>query len=228
MAVSISVRADVKALQDKLDAFRITQLPFAAARALTTVAQKVKAAESANIAKVFPTATPFTLNSVRVKAAKKNDPVAVVYIGDIASHYLMPFEAGGTHSLGSKRGLIVPKNVAVNQYGNLTRGKLASLKGKSNVFVGSVTFKKSGQTVSGVWERPPVGTRKDGGRGAKGSAQNRIYGARTGLKLLIRFEDPLPVKQRLGFGVTGRAVVAREFRKEMGAALARAIATSKL
>jgi hypothetical protein len=46
------------------------------------------------------------------------------------------------------------------------------------------------------------------------------------LKLLIRFGDALPVKQHLDFMKRAQDIVNRNFEREFGRALGRAIATS--
>jgi len=225
--VKIDIRADVKALRKDLDALARKQLPFAIARAATATAKKVQAAEGAAILKAIPTATPFTQKSVGVIPARKQNLTATVFVKDIAAAYLEPFEFGGPHFLGKKKGLLVPKAQRVNQYGNLTKGTVARLKGKPNIFVGPVTFKKSGQTVWGVWQRPVVGSRRDGVKGVKGNTQAIAGGVRSGLKLLIRAEDPMPVKQRLGYMATAKRVVDATFKAELAKALAEAMKTTR-
>ncbi|MDA8230162.1 MAG: hypothetical protein M0006_02365 [Magnetospirillum sp.] len=222
----IRIKVDAKALERQLDDFARKQVPFATAKALTATAKMVQGAEKSAIRKIFDNPTPFTVNAVVVRPATKASLQAAVLVKDIAAAYLEPYEDGGDHYLGGKRGLLVPKNVSVNQYGNLPRAALARLKGNANVFVGTVKF-RSGQTVSGVWQRPPNGPRRDGTRGAKGNTQRQVDGVRTGLKLLIRFEDPLPVKQRLGYQDRGRRVVANVWRRQFAAAFASALQSAR-
>lgn len=239
----ISIRTNIKQVSKNLSALAMKQLPYAQAVAVTSLAKRVAAAEKENIKDVFPTATPFTINSIGMRSATKNRPVAIVYVKDIAAHYLLPFEDGGVHFLGSKKGLLKPIAQAVNQYGNLPRATLARLKGKSDVFIGTVTFKKSGQTVSGVWQRPQYGecgisrgpgdknyhSKGRGGalKGSKGDTSNLIGGVRTGLKLLIRFSDPQVVKQSLRWGSRAQATVKAWWGKDFGAAMAKAVSSAK-
>lgn len=224
----ISVRADVKDIERKLSDVAYRQMPFATAKALTNLAKIVQAGEKKAIGSVFDRPTPFTVNSVGVKAARKDNLQAIVFVKDIAAAYLAPYEFGGTNKLNSKA-LLKPVNVPLNQYGNLGKNKLAQLKGRSNVFVGSITFKKNGQTVSGVWQRNPVPvgfrTRGDDRKGTKGG-HSQVDGLHTTLKLLIRFADAHPVKQHLDYRKHAEALVRANFNREMGQALARAIATA--
>lgn len=207
MVMQINVRTNISEISKKLDALAQRQIPFATAQALTAVARAVAAAEKAEIKKTFPTATPFTLASVGSRGARKTDLQATVFLKDITAMVLEPYEFSGVHHLNS-RALLNPKNVLLNQYGNLPRSKLATLKGKANVFVGQVKTKAG--DVSGVWQRIAPTKGKPGH-----------------LKLLIRFGDALPVKQHLEWRLTARQVVARTLEKEFGRALGRAIASAK-
>lgn len=211
----ISVRANVKAITHDLDNLAYRQLPFATALALTGLGKRIADDERRQMLRVFDNPTPFTLGAVGTRGATKSDPVAVVFVRDIAAQYLAPFQFGGAHFLGGKRGLLVPKNISVNQYGNLPRGALQRLKGRRDVFIGAVKL-KSGVTVHGVWQRPLRGRRSNGGYGNKGP-----------LKLLVRFSDPLEVKQRLEWFSRAKTTVDRWFQAEFAAAMRKAIATAR-
>ena len=184
------------------------QLPFAAAQALTAVARLGQHAIKAELPSVFDRPTPFTINAIAVKPARKTDLTAVVFAKDIAAQYLEPFEDGGPRFLGAKRGLLKPVQQSTDQYGNLPRTALARLKAKPTVFTGKVVT-KNGQIISGVWQRTAATKSSKGG-----------------LKLLIRFADPQPVTQRLHFRDRIERVASAnlkgEFRKAMAAALASA------
>ncbi|MDR6850376.1 hypothetical protein [Sphingomonas sp. BE137] len=131
----------------------------------------------------------------------------------------MPYVIGGVRSLGTKRGMLAPRDVSLNQYGNLTKGKLASLKGKPGVFIGAVTT-RSGKVVNGVWQRK--GAAKAGKRARSGSKPQG--GA---LKLLIQFEDTTPVKKHFDFFGHANAYLKANAASEFDAALKRAFATAR-
>ena len=59
---------------------------------------------------VFDRPTPFTLNSIGVKPARKDNLESVVFVKDIATSYLAPYEFGGRNKLNSKA-LLKPVNV---------------------------------------------------------------------------------------------------------------------
>lgn len=204
--LDISVRFDVKSLNRKLDALTSKQLPFATAQAINAVAKRLQAAEQANMAKVLDKPTPFTLNSVSVKRANKSSLTAMVYVKDIAAAYLLPYEAGGQNKLNA-RALIKPVGQKVNQYGNLPRTTVRRLAAKKNVFIGKV--RTSAGEVDGVWQRSKA-----------------TRGKKAGLKLLVKFQDAHEAKQRLGYQDLARKLVGSSFRRELSAALARAVATA--
>ncbi|MDR5815804.1 hypothetical protein QCE62_19645 [Caballeronia sp. LZ033] len=224
--IRISVQADLAALTRRLNDFERKQLPFASAQALTAVAKRVQAAEKAALPQVFDRPTPFTVNSIGVKAAKKNTQEALVFVKDIAAAYLAPYEFGGTHKLiGSGKTWLNPKDMALlNQYGNFSRAALKRLEGRPDIFVGSIKT-KSGESIGGVWQRPTEvkAVKRSGKRGVALRGVNK-----TGhLKLLIRFGDAQPVRQHLDFGARARNVVAATYRAEFAIAFAKALATAR-
>lgn len=208
-------RVDVSQLSKGLNEVARKQLPFAMSLALTATAGELGLHWQDEIESELDNPTPFTVKSPAVRPARKSNLTATVYIRDVAAQYLAPFLDGGPHFLGGKRGLLTPKNVAVNQYGNLTRNKLATLKGKSGVYVGKVRL-KNGEMISGVWQRPSAAAVR---RASKDKP--------AGIKLLIRFSDPLPVKQHLRFYERAAQMVPKAFANYFAEALDHALATAK-
>ncbi|WP_131753584.1 hypothetical protein [Burkholderia vietnamiensis] len=207
------------------------QLPFAIAQGINRTAQRVADAEVENLADTLANPSPFTRRSVGVKRARKNDPTAVVFMKDIAASYLEPYEIGGVHKLNS-RALLNPKNIRLNQYGQLPRGTLAMLKGRPDIFIGAVKT-VSGETINGVWQRPTNTTRVTllNARGKRLGKLNKVdatqNNGRGRLKLLIRFGDALPVKKRLNWGARARQIVDRWIDRDMQDALAAAMKTAR-
>ncbi len=216
--MQIEIKTDLKAWSKGMRAIQTKQIPFAIATALTMTAGRVGKAWQDEMRQQLDRPTPFTVNAVGVRGARKSSLVATVYVKDIAAHYLEPFVDGGPHFLGAKKGLLTPKNLPLNAYGNLPKSKLATLKGKPGVFIGPVRL-KSGQIVNGVWQRK--GAAK--GRKAKGAP---LAGARS-LNLMIRFTDPQPVKQHLAFKARAEAAVRAHFEHDFATAFAHAMATAK-
>lgn len=234
--MDLQVKVDLRGLKRGLSDVKRKQLPYATALALTMTAGHVGEGWQEEIKADLDDPTPFTVNSVGVRGATKSRLVATVFIKDIAAAYLEPLTDGGPHFLGGKKGLLNPKNVTLNQYGNLTKGKLAALKAKGNVFVGPVTF-KNGQTINGVWQRGARGRRKKVGRrggefGTKGKHHLKDNAAQglssaTTLKLLIRFTDPLEAKPVLRFQARTERDVLKYFEPSFAKAFNRAMATAR-
>ncbi len=227
MPLEISIRADIKAITNSLAAMAYKQLPFAQAQAVNSLAKRVKESEVTNIKTTFPTATPFTANSVSMQKARKDNPTATVFLKDIAAQYLQPYETGGTHFLGTKKGLLVPIDQATNQYGNIPKGILASLKGRTDIFVGPVKIKSG--IINGVWQRIATTAIKNTKIANKRGKMVRMRKLNTSghLKLLIRFEDPKEVTQHLGWGSTAKSIISNNFKKDFDTAMDKALATAK-
>ncbi|HEX7850153.1 MAG TPA: hypothetical protein VF485_10530 [Sphingomonas sp.] len=221
------MQGDIRQVHRGLSDLQRRQIPFANSLALNELAKGVRDVERDLLDDTFDNPTPFTENAYRIEVATKAKPVAIVWAKDIQAQYLEPYVTGGDRFLGTKRGMLVPRAVGVNKYGNLTRGKLAALKAKPNVFIGPVTF-KNGRTVNGVWQRSAVkrGARRYGDYGTKGE-HNIVGGARTTLHLLIQFEDTTPAPKRLPFEARARQYLDRNARAVFEAALQRAIASAR-
>ncbi|WP_269501091.1 hypothetical protein [Burkholderia sp. IMCC1007] len=223
----IIVDDDIARLRKSLTALERDQLPFATAMALTAVAKRAQAAEKYAMPEVFDRPTPFTVNSVAVKGARKSDLEARVFVKDIAAAYLAPYEFGGDHKLlGSGKTWLNPKDKSLlNQYGNFSKTALKRLQARPDVFIGSIKT-SSGETIGGVWQRPPA-VRVTKVRGKRGSVV-RTADPRGHLKLLIRFGDARPVHQHLEFGERAFEIVDETFESEFDLAMRQAIATAKL
>lgn len=220
----LSIKSNVAQIQKQLSALAYKQVPFASATAATNLAKEVAAAEVRNMQKVLDKPTPFTLRAVGVKAARKDLPIATIFVKDVAATYLDPYQFGGSNKLNSKA-LLDPVNARVNQYGNLPRNAIKKYLSMPGVFVGSVKTKK-GEVINGIWQRPTIrGNQKIRGKSSVPVGSNTNNGGR--LLLLIRFKDAHPVTQHLDwFGVATKIVNGR-FNKVFGAALAQAVATAR-
>jgi hypothetical protein len=223
---NISIRSDIKALEKSLDRFAMKQLPFATATALTALARRVQEKETS----ALPTAlhkkpTPFTMRAFGVIGATKATLTAVVFAKDAQAKYLAPSEFGGPQLLGTKRALLNPKDIQLNQYSNIPKGTVGRLKGRADIFIGSIQTQKAG-VISGVWQRVRV-TPKGAGRRHphhRGSIYNADHGA---LRLLIRWGEGTEVSAHLGYHDRARLVVQQNFQAEFSKAMDKALATMK-
>ena len=224
-AFDISVRANVKEITKSLSALAYKQVAFATAQALTALAKEVQADEIQNIAATFKKPKPFTQKSVGVRGARKDALEATVFVRPIAAKYLSPYEDGGSHVL-SGRALFNPKNIKLDQYGQLPRKVLDRLKARKDVFIGPVKTKSG--IVNGVWQRAyfrPKGAQR--GRSHQGGEVKRGANTTGHLKLLIRFGDSLTVNKRLNYRSRAKALVDRRFNAVFGEAMAKALASAR-
>lgn len=222
-SLEISVRSNIDQIERSLDTFVRDQIPFATATALTELARQVQRSEVDNLRATFRNPSPFTLRSVRVTPARKSAPEATVFVMDKAEQYLVPYEFGGVHQLPGPA-LFNPKDIDLNAYGQLPRGIMARMRGRKDVFIGAI--QTSHGRINGVWQRLDIS--KSGAvrkkRAGRGGLHDKHLGA---LKLLIRFGDALPVTQHLDYFKRAQQIVNRNFEKEFGRALAKAIASAK-
>jgi hypothetical protein len=219
--VQFGIRVDTKPLTKALYGLERQQIPFATARTLTAVAKLVAVGEKAEFGETFKSPTPFTMNAMGVTPASKASQTATVFVKDIQAVYLAPFAFGGSQVLGNKRAILTPRDVAVNQYGNIPKGRIAALKGRPDIYIGEVRT-KGGKVIAGVWQR--VGLTRTGKRrrikaGVKPNAGQ--------LKLLIQFTNPAPVTKHLDYAARAQSVVDRNLGPEWNKAIASALATAR-
>lgn len=227
--IRLSIRPDVKDLLRDVDELKRKQIPYIVAQTVNGAAKRAAAAEGLAMSRQLDRPRPFTLRSIGIRYARKEATTAIIFIKDVQARYLTPEILGGKQVLlGTSRAILKPIAQPLNQYGNLPRGLLQRLKGRSDIFIGSVTFKKSGQTISGVWQRGQVSERRRGGSGTKGRNVQAGLAAKTVLKLLIHFADPVDVKTRYGWGhAAAGAVNSTTTAAEFNRAWDRALATAR-
>jgi hypothetical protein len=127
-----------------LDALEREQLPFALALTATWTAQDVQQAEKKVISHVFDRPSAYVINSVRVKAARKDNPIAAVWIndgsqgngGNIAETLSAEIWGGKRKAKGftrvmrhkgllkSDQYLTAAPNARRNKYGNISKASL--------------------------------------------------------------------------------------------------------
>lgn len=196
--ITVSVRHDFVKLREKLDAIGRKQLPFAAALALNDTAKLVQREMTAALPTIFDRPTPFTMRGIGIKPARKDDLVAEVFVKDIQAKYLKLEETGGER-LPEKTALVMPVDIALNPYGNMTKRALQNMKARGSVFVGKV------HGAGGFWMRVP-------GRG---------------LRLLAAFRPKAAYKPRFHYQQRVAGIVGANFARLLDDALAKALATAR-
>lgn len=224
--IAVNIKADLKPLQRAFVALGAKQVPFANSLALNALAKGVADQETIGVDQTFEHPTPFTEKAFRIAVATKSRPIAVVAAKDQTNDqggqaaYLAPYVLGGDRFLGTKKGMLVPKQAQVNSYGNLPKGAIQRLKGKPNIYIGPIRT-KSGGVINGVWQRTGRGARPRA-RGKAAAPQPRVP-----LKLLIRFEDTTPAPKHFDFFGRATAYIRRNAAREYTVALRKALATAR-
>ncbi|MFZ2872756.1 hypothetical protein [Zavarzinia sp.] len=197
------------------------QVEFGVAKALTTVAKAAQGKVEASLPNRFDRPNSFTQRGIAIQAARKGALKAAVFVRPLQARYLRIEEGGGTRR-PERRALVIPVGAGLNAYGNLPAKALQRLKGRRDVFVGQITFRSSGETIGGVWQRPKSGERRDGSRGTKGRL-NAGSKSMTGLKLLVRFVGEASYEPRFGFRetvyTTVKALLTEAVAREITAAI---------
>lgn len=106
MNITIEMKG-MKELRSMLNDLEKKQMPFALAKALTKTAQDVQSAEVKVMQSSLDRPTPYTLRSLYVKPATKQDLSSMVYFkdkssagkGNPAANYIMPQVQGGKRNL---------------------------------------------------------------------------------------------------------------------------------
>ncbi|SHJ68737.1 hypothetical protein SAMN02745194_03121 [Roseomonas rosea] len=202
------VKADFEPVTRGLDDLAKRQVPFATARALTSVAQTAAVANRRALPSVFDRPTPFTMNAFGVQAARKGKPVARVFVKDKQAEYLKLQETGGTRQpersrqggTGKGQAIVIPRAIKRNAFGNMARGALASVKRRKDTFIG----------------KTPGGT--------GGFFRRMADGALQPLAIFVRAAK---YKPRLGFQARTAKVVRTASLPAFREALAKAIATAR-
>ncbi|MFA5941374.1 MAG: hypothetical protein WC809_18635 [Sinimarinibacterium sp.] len=230
------------------------QVRFGSARALTAVAVLIKAAEKHEMSDVFDRPTPFTLNSLFLRAATPGNQMAQVWLKDddsgnkYAGNYLLPqIEGGNRLPKRFERALqavgvlpagfvAVPGSAAkLDAYGNMDRGQIVQILSyfrafKTEGFTANITDKKKAKLARGTKKKQ--GYAYFAGRPGDGKLPlgiwQRIHFARgSALKPLLIFVDGTLYEKRFDFYY----VAERTFEKEWPGALTRevgnAIATAR-
>lgn len=137
---TVTASANTDAIAKAISRTAKEQIPFATANALTAIAKRIKAGQIAVMKQRLDRPTPFTLNGLYIKAARKAKPEARVWFKDYASKgtpagkYMQPsvFGGAGKHKrfekaliargiMGDAQHAIPVSQVKRDAYGNVPR-----------------------------------------------------------------------------------------------------------
>lgn len=201
-------------------------LRFGIAKGLTDTAKFAAAAMEAQLPDVFDRPTPFTQKGIGFKPATRQTLEARVFVKDIQAKWLMRQETGGlrTPVPGSPINLAVGQRL--NQYGNISRGAIAKLRAKPDVFV-STGKGKTAHLPPGIYERVGVRSKKGLGskRGRKVTTGRGSQGTR--LNLLVAFGRKAAYKPRFRFVERVTKIARAKVKANIEAAIGEAMRTMK-
>lgn len=220
--LGLSINSNIRDQLRQVNAEHKRQIAFALVKTVNELAKIAQEEEKKGLASFFDNPTPFTVNSVAIKYAKKGNPTATVYIRPLAARYIAPYEYGGKQFLGAKPADLVPISVASNQYGNLPRNTIKKYLNRKDVFLGKVG------SIYGLWQRPYYRSANAAkGQSKKSGKVNKLSNTTGRLKLLVSFHDPVNTQKRLNFGARANAVVSRNIKSVFERQLAAAIASAR-
>jgi hypothetical protein len=241
--MNISLEHNIAGVIARLNDIERRHVPFATALALTRTAQEVRKAEVEEMKRVFDRPTPFTLNSLYLKAATKADLTAKIWLKDIsgrAEHYLIPEIFGGARRLKGferllmRKGLLPPGWMAVpgaaaklDAYGNISGGQmiqiLSALKALGEQGYAANRTKASAKRRRGKQAELFVG-RPGGGRLPNGVWQRFRFAHGSAIKPILIFIRGPRYQQRFDFFGVGKRVTAVIFPGIFDQALREALA----
>lgn len=150
---TVDVKTDVTDVIKKFYSLEPRQFPFVVAVALTKTGQQIKQAVKEELPKVFDKPTAFTLNSVMLKPATKEDLSAKVWFKDFAgkgtpaSKYLLPQIEGGPRKtkrferalqavgiLPSGMYCVPSSSLKLDQYGNIPNALIIKILSELKAF----------------------------------------------------------------------------------------------
>lgn len=236
----LDIAWDSEGLRANLDDVARRQLPFAIALTLTRVAQAVRAAEVAEMNRVFDRPTPFTLRSLYLTAASKRDasPRAEVYFKDLRvtgpGHYLEPQVYGGTRPakrfeqrlraagvIASDEFLVPGERVPKDKYGNPKPGQIVKMLADLRALNPGDNTKNATAGVN-RWFVGVPGQRRTTIGTARGIYRRTPYGLDPWF-LITKAPNYKPIFQ---FFEVAQRVAQAHTKSEFAKALAEALATS--
>lgn len=239
------IQVTFKGLRERLqtlDRLEREQLPFAAALALTTTAQDVKKALVDEMKTVFDRPTRFTLNSLFVEPATKDNMKARVWMKDTAQEsggrpatdWLAPQVFGGKRDQKasekrlSDRGVlpvgqyIVPaRGLKLDAYGNISRGTMnkivSGLGAQFDKYANSTASRRSAGNLKRYFVMKkgnrPIGIGERTGKGKQG------------MRMVVAFASRPQYSKRFDFFQLAERVAEDRLPIRFELAIARALAT---
>lgn len=236
----ITITSNAAQVISGLSAVERQQLPFATALTLTRLGVKVKDKIRAEMPRVFDRPTPWTLNSLMLRKATKQNQEATVWFKDFggkgipASTYLPPQVFGGgrsnkrTEEALRRRGFLQPNQQAIpaagaklDTYGNMMRSQIVQMLSQTRSLseMGYTGNAKAGSRTR--YFAVPSHTSRN--------LKPGVYYRKTERSIIpvMIFTNKQKYTKRLPFYEMSEALVRSQYNAEFGSALAYAISTAK-
>ena len=245
--ITINLSADLRPLLNRLQHVQ-REIPFVIASALTKTAVKVKPEIRQAMVRAFDRPTPYTLNSILVTPARKQDenPTARVWLKDSqsaaldtrqftggtpAAEYLWPQIAGGTRPLKrfeirlKNAGLLPPgmfvvpgKGAKLDRYGNADNGQLVAALAKLGTIREAIDYRARKRATKYAGAQYFVSR---GDRGLARGVWQRLSGHK--VVCIYRFVDGVTYRGRFDFAKIAKESALRLLPIEFDAAIDRAL-----
>jgi hypothetical protein len=253
--ITINLRYDASRITGKLLSMS-KQARYATAVALTRTAKAVQQKETLEIKDVFDRPKPFTINSIYVKSATKNDLTAAAYIKDFAgkgvpaSKYLKAEIKGGFRRQKKFEraltlvGAMPPGYFAVpgesaqmDAFGNIKPSQIVQILSFFRAFpeIGykaNMTDKGRDRLAKGSKRKGTLGFEYFVGAPADGKLplgiwQRFFFGQGTAIRPVLIFVKSAQYQKLFDFEYVARKAVEKEFPKFMSQAYQEAIRTAR-
>jgi hypothetical protein len=254
--ITYSVSADVSAIVANVKATQ-SQVPFAAAKALTMTAKSAQRAEIREMQATFDRPTPWTLNGTFVKPATKQDLTSVVWLKDDRATsgggappdvYLNPEIKGGFRrnkafeTALQRVGALPPGYLVVpgaacpmDAYGNISRGLIVQILSYFRTFdtagfTNNITIKRRERLKRGTKRR--IGfeyfvAQPADGKLPLGIWQRFQFAQGSAIKPIFLFVSTANYKARFRFEQRARETFDAEFTPNFIVCLREAMATAR-
>ncbi|MFZ6767498.1 hypothetical protein ACO0LM_10465 [Undibacterium sp. Di26W] len=251
----VSIKSNFDQVIAKMPDFPRNQLPYALATALTKTAQEIAKAKRKELQDVFDRPTPYTLDSLYVKPARKNQLSAYVGIKDFSAKgtpaikFLSAQIDGGTrHQKRFERALqavgalpsgyyVVPGSAArLDSYGNIDRGLIVQLLSYFKAFPemgykANMTDKRKAALAKGNAKKGIAGVSyfvgSPGSRLPLGIWSRHSLGHGSAVKPVLIFVRSAHFKALLDFYYVSEITVKATMDKNIRAAIEQALKTQR-
>lgn len=216
----MSLEAESRAIQAKVQ----KNLNFGIARGLTNTAKFAAAKLEQQLPAIFDRPTPFTKRAIGFQSATRAKLEARVFVRDQQALYLMRQEQGGLRKPQPGSPINIAVGQRLNQYGNISRGAIAKLRAKPNVFVSKSTGKTK-HLPPGIYERLNARSKKGLGSRRGRPVTTGKGKHKTRLNLLVAFERQAQYQPRFRFVERVSKIARDNVKRETAASIADAMRT---